>query len=161
MNPSETNGKRSLYDAITPMLSATVTEGTETTYAFVRFEFLNKDPNARERIQGLYHLFTEMRKALVLFTGNESWSIRYASRVTKENLPFLHSAKTLQVVLDPLLPYRDPIRDLLHSGFLEFQISDSQAYYFKPKADASRIIDEDKRLRSEEAHNDSHGEHPL
>jgi hypothetical protein len=63
----------------------------------------------------------------------------------------LHSAKTLQVILDPLLPYRDPIRDLLACGYLEFQVSDSQSYYFKPKIDASKIIEEEKRMRAEDA----------
>jgi hypothetical protein len=150
MTTIESTGKPQANDPSVSMLSAVVTEGTDTSYSAVRFEFVTKDPSARERIQGLYHLFTEMRKALERETQNDSWSIRYASRVLKENVPFLHSANTLQVVIDPLLPYRDPIRDLLHSGYLEFQISDSQAYYFKAKADASRIIEEEKRLRNRE-----------
>ncbi len=134
-----------------PLLVATVPEGTETTYASVKFQFVQPDPREREHIQSLYHLFTEMKKAIIAETGNDSWNLRYASRITKENLPFLHSSKTLEVVIDPLLPYRDPIRDLVHSGSLEFQISSSQSYFFKSKADATHIFEEERKQHRAEA----------
>ena len=156
MNSLETTSQHSDPHIMVPILSAEVTPGTDTSYPSVRFQFVNPDPTGRERIQSLYHLFTEMRKALVTETGNDSWSVRYASRVTKENLPFLHSSKTLEVVIDPLLPYRDPLRDLIQAGYLEFQISASQAYYFKPKAQATLIIEEERRSRAEEHRHKDH-----
>lgn len=130
----------------TPLLVAKIEKSNHDS-EWVKFSFIEPDRDKREKITGTYHLFTEMRKALIKATGNESWSIRYASRVVKENLHFLHSSNTLQVVIDSLLPYRDPIRDIFNTGYLEFQITDSQAYFFKPKNDASKIIDEDKRLK--------------
>ena len=129
-----------------PLLMATIEKSTHAS-EWVKFTFIEPEREKRDKLTGTYHLFTEMRKALTKATGNESWSIRYASRVVKENLHFLHSASTLQVVIDPLLPYRDPVRDLLNTGCLELQITDSQAYFFKPKNDASKIIDEEKRLK--------------
>ena len=128
------------------LLLATIEKSTPTS-EWVKFTFIEPEREKRAKITSTYHLFTEMRKAITKATGNESWSIRYASRVMKENLHFLHSANTLQVVIDPLLPYRDPVRDMLNTGYLEFQITDSQAYFFKPKNDASKIIEEEKRLK--------------
>lgn len=130
-----------------PLLLAAV-EKSNHGVEWVKFTFIEPDREKRDKITGTYHLYTEMRKAIIKATGNESWSIRYASRIVKENLHFLHSSNTLQVVIDSLLPYRDPIRDMFNTGYLEFQIVDSQAYFFKPKNDASKIIEEDKRLKA-------------
>ena len=131
----------------TPLLVATIEKSTHGS-EWVKFTFIEPDREKRDKITGTYHLYTEMRKAIIKATGNESWSIRYASRVVKENLHFLHSSNTLQVIIDSLLPYRDPIRDMFNTGHLEFQIIDSQAYFFKTKNDASKIIEEDKRLKA-------------
>lgn len=132
------------------LLIATVEDAKDAdSTAWVRFTPFNPNPTHSERIYSVQQLFVSMKNALKESTGNLTWSLRYASRVTKENLPFLHSSKTLQVILDPLLPYRDPVRELMTLGYLEFQISDSQAYYFKSMQDANTITEAERAAKAE------------
>jgi len=124
-----------------PILSA-VWDGEEK--AWVTFRFINNA--ARPRIISLGHLYSELRRALQTLTQDRSWSVRYASQVRRENFPFLHSAQELQILLDPLAPLRDPIRELLKDGYLCWQLFPSQSYYFKSLEDAEAIRERDRLI---------------
>lgn len=113
---------------------------------WVTFRFVNN--NARPRVTSLNHLYTELRKALIALSGDRTWSVRYASQIRQENFPFLHSSHSLHILLDPLAPLRDPIRELLKDGYLCWQLHPSQSYYFKSLEEAEAIRQRDRMIRT-------------
>lgn len=81
-------------------------------------------------------LFLELRRKIRELTGDDSWTVRYASQVHDPMLPFLHSSGKLKVLIDPMSPYRNPIEALSKDGVLVLIQLNSHVYYFKPKDEA-------------------------
>lgn len=84
-------------------------------------------------------LLREVGTAVRIATGDNTWSIRYASQVTQQNLPFLHSSMTRRVIIDPLQPYRVAAMHMYQARELMLTILPSQAYYFKSLDEAKRV----------------------
>lgn len=85
-------------------------------------------------------LFLELRRVIRRLTEDESWAVRYASKISDPLLPFLHSSNRLQVLIDPMSPYRSPIDALSKDGVLTLALLPSHVYYFKPKSEVIRDV---------------------
>lgn len=83
-------------------------------------------------------LFLELRRKVKEITKDSSWTVRYASKVDKPLLPFLHSSDQLKILIDPMSPYRSPVEALSKDGMLTLVLLGSHVYYFKPKGEVWR-----------------------
>jgi hypothetical protein len=83
-----------------------------------------------------------MKEALRKLTGDYSWSIRYASQIRRENMPFLHSSNTKCIMFDPFMPFRDPVREFFQTRVFLWQIFESNSYYFKTQQEARNVTAE-------------------
>ena len=83
-------------------------------------------------------LFLELRRKIRELTNDDSWTVRYASRIKDPFLPFLHSSNELKILIDPMSPYRSPIDALAKDGVLVLALLPSHVYYFKPKNEVLR-----------------------
>lgn len=96
------------------------------------------------RLGNRHLIMKEMLRALRATSKDDTWSIRYASQLRKENLPFFHSAKHRVIIFDPLLPYRDCIKELIKDRSLFWNLIPSQSYFFKSQADSMAIFEQEK-----------------
>lgn len=90
-------------------------------------------PNIETRLRSSQVLFLELRRKVRELTGDNSWSVRYASQVDSPLLPFLHCSSSLEVFIDPMSPYRRPVEALSREGVLVLLRLKSNANYFKTK----------------------------
>lgn len=102
-------------------------------------EFRVPENIVRPSFNGSVHLFSQLREAVRRASGDYTWAIRYASQVTRENMPFLHSSQTKTILFDPFMPFRDLTREFSSSRVLVWQIFPSNAYYFKTQAEAKSV----------------------
>jgi hypothetical protein len=88
------------------------------------------DDRIASRLRSLNVFFMELRRKVRILTGDDSWAIRYASQVQTPLLPILHSPHALRIIIDPMLPYRDPVKWLSDGNELSMFEIPSHAYYF-------------------------------
>jgi hypothetical protein len=103
--------------------------------------------NERIYISSTQSLFGLMRDAVREASGDHNWSVRQASQVKSENVPFLHNSTNNVILFDPFALFRDPLRELYANRYLLWPIFPSQPYYFKPYAEADALK---KRLAHEQ-----------
>ena len=89
--------------------------------------------NIETRLRSSQVLFLELRRKVRDLTGDLSWSVRYASKIDTPLLPFLHCSSSLEILIDPMAPYRRPVDALAKEGVLVLLRLKSSAYYFKTK----------------------------
>jgi hypothetical protein len=113
-----------------PLVVATLNEGT----AWVEDSWVLFEPTAKDRlyVSSPAHLFSILRDAVRLATGDDTWSVRYASQIKRENVPFLHCSSSNHILFDPFALFRDPIRELYTKRYFLWPIAASQSYFFKP-----------------------------
>lgn len=92
------------------------------------------------RIKTANTLFLELRRKIRELTNDQSWTVRYASRVDNPLLPFLHSSDRLKVLIDVMSPYRNPLDALSRDGVLILVYLPSHVYYFKPKGEVIQNV---------------------
>lgn len=88
------------------------------------------DDRLGDRLRSHNVFYLELRRCIRLLTGDQTWSIRYASQITGQLLPMLHSSQELRILIDPMAPYRDPTRHLASTGTLSLLELPSNAHYF-------------------------------
>lgn len=88
------------------------------------------DDRIASRLRSLNVFFMELRRKVRILTGDDSWAIRYASQVHTPLLPLLHSPHALRIIIDPMGPYRDPVKLLSDGSDLSVFELPSHAYYF-------------------------------
>ena len=88
------------------------------------------DSKIEHRLLNFNVFFLELRRKVRQLTGNQDWGIRYASQVTHPLIPMLHSNRDLKVIIDPLMPYRNPIRHMGLGNEIRLYVMPSNAYYF-------------------------------
>ena len=88
------------------------------------------DDRIASRLRSLNVFFMELRRKVRILTGDNSWAIRYASQVQAPLLPMLHSPHSLRIIVDPMGPYRDPVKWLSDGNSLSMFELPSHAYYF-------------------------------
>jgi len=110
--------------------------------------FRPQEPSKRLNIYNNVHLFSQLKEAMRRLSGDFSWSIRYASQVRRENMPFLHSANTRTILFDPFMCFRDPIREFFSTKYFLWQIMPSNSYYFKSQAEQQAVFNELEMLAS-------------
>lgn len=98
------------------------------------------ESNISTRIKSANVLFLELRRKVKELTSDQSWTVRYASRVDSPLLPFLHSSSQLRILIDPLSPYRNPVDALSKEGVLTLVSIASHSYYFKAKGEVIRDL---------------------
>lgn len=127
----------------TPLVKAELREGEAwEDESWVLFEPATKD---RLYFANTAHLFSLLRDAVRTATGDDTWSVRYASQVKRENVPFLHCSSSNSIIFDPFALFRDPIRELYTKRYFLWPITASQSYYFKPYEEMREL---DAKLRS-------------
>lgn len=112
----------------------------------VKVSIQNENGTRHTRLGSFYY---ELSVSLGKLSNNtETWRPRYASQVKGENIPFLHCADTLRILVDTLGTIRDPIRSLNQVGEVIFSVLDSQQKYFKTPSEvqATRNGDFNGRL---------------
>ena len=125
-----------------PLVLAQLNEGKEwKDESWVLFE-----PAGKERlyVANTAHLFSVLRDAVRVATGDDTWSVRYASQIKRENVPFLHCSSSNSIIFDPFALFRDPIRELYTKRYFLWPIAASQSYFFKPYEEVKEL---DNKLR--------------
>lgn len=127
-----------------PGIVATLNEGEKwEADSWIMFEPAN---GVMPKIVTTMHLFYQLRDAIRWATGDKSWSVRYASQITRENVPFLHCTTSKSIVFDPLSMFRDPVREFHKNRYFLWGIHPSQAHYFKTMEEAALVDQEIKTL---------------
>jgi hypothetical protein len=110
-------------------------------------EFKHVPGEKKLMINNNLHLFSQLKEAMRRLTKDYSWSIRYASQIRRENMPFLHSSNTKCIMFDPFMAFRDPVREFFHSHTFLWQIFESNSYYFKTQQAARDVSTEIEMLK--------------
>lgn len=97
--------------------------------------------NERIHFSNVAHLFSVLRDAIRLASGDSSWSIRYASQLKNDNMPFLHCGSRRVIIIDPMLPYRSPMREFYATRQFLWYVLPSQSYYFKSVQEVQEVAD--------------------
>lgn len=126
MNKPATDLKEGLA-SIKKQLTPFVAERVESTQELI---ITVPSKKVQERFFGPPVFFLELRHCIRATTGIQDWAIRYASQVQNPLLPMLHSASTLSIIIDPMLPYRNPMSHLKKFGSLSLFIVPSRGDYF-------------------------------
>lgn len=113
-----------------PQIIAYLYEG-DSVQAESWIEFRPADSAKKLRFRSKIDLFTQMRDALRLLSGDNTWALRYASQIHRENHPFLHSGQKRTILFDPFMAFRDPVREFLSTRVFVWQVFPSNSYYFK------------------------------
>lgn len=97
---------------------------------------------SRLRTTNIFYL--ELRRKLRLLTGDESWAIRYASQVSAPLVPLLYSTRSTRILIDPMSPYRDPVRALAAGEITLFELPSQAGYFHSREAlrDLSVLVDQ-------------------
>ena len=138
---------------ITARLDETSKSWTEDNWAVF-------EPATTERlyVANPAHLFSLLRDAVRAATGDHTWSVRYASQVKRENIPFLHCSSSNSIIFDPFAMFRDPIREFYTKRQFVWPIMASQSYYFKPYDEVRAL---DAQLKSLEELSKAMAEMPV
>lgn len=126
-------------------LSAELISGDWGADSWVR---ISTPENGRAHFSSLSHLFTVVRDAVRLASNDPTWSIRYASQVKNDNLPFLHCASRRVIMFDPMMVFRDPIREFYNLKQFTWCILPSQAHYLKSLGDVQAVNERQSTLEA-------------
>ncbi len=83
-----------------------------------------------KRIENNNVLFLEIRRMVRMLKNDMAWCVKYASQI-EEQFPFLHHAASTSILIDVMLPYRNPIQSLSKDQPILLTHMPSNAYYFK------------------------------
>lgn len=116
------------------------------------------DSRIASRLRNLNVFFLELRRKVRRLTGDSSWAIRYASQVNSPLLPMLHSSLSLRILIDPMIPYRDPVKWLADGNELSMYELPSHAHYFMTREqlisneNVSDLLIKDIKRRANQLH---------
>lgn len=149
-NQQHTNGDATRPRRHQPIIEAVLNEGQFVEAdSWIEFRPLPdvKKINFRTRLD----MFVNFRDALRLLSRDSSWSLRYASQIKFENMPFLHSSQTRTIMFDPFMAFRDPLREFAAQRSFIWQIYPSNSYFFKMQREVHECEDRLALLKSLEA----------